>query len=238
MRIVRTGVVGRTLPYYLRTLGTTTIMKQQKLSTMKKGAPQKRWREDEKESGAQKKGAPEFKRREDRTLIFEDRPDFRPSLLPQEVLAQGAFGGAYFRPIESGVTGLRHAGAEAEFAALFAGIDKALICSPKANVKRNKYGVKSGTELAAWEGSGWIKKQDPYGWFQWYCRFVMGRRSEDDERQIQRWKNFTGPKGRFKLNLIGKIKKAETTFDDASISPVIRQGLLHWGYELTAADCE
>ncbi len=74
--------------------------------------------------------------------------------------------------------------------------------------------------------------------FHRYCRFVYNnRRTDDDERQIQRWKNFTGPKGRFKLNLINKIKAAEARFDDASISPVIRQGLLHWGYELTAADC-
>ena len=34
-----------------------------------------------------------------------------------------------------------------------------------------------------------------YGWFQWYCRFFQGRRSEDDERQIQRWLKICGPTG-------------------------------------------
>ncbi len=107
------------------------------------------------------------KRREDGTLVFPGAPSFRPSLLPHEVLAKGAFGGAYFRPIESAVTGQKHSGEEKEFAAHFAGIDKALVSSAKPDVKRNNYGVKSGTELQAWEQSNWIRKQDPYGWFQW-----------------------------------------------------------------------
>jgi len=38
--------------------------------------------------------------------------------------------------------------------------------------------------LQAWETSGWIVQQDPFGWFQWYCRFYVGRRSLDDDRQI------------------------------------------------------
>ena len=207
---------------------------------MKQG-PQKRGRESADKEPAKKHGgpaAPAIQRRADGTLIFDDAPDFCPNLLPQQVLEQGAFGGAYFRPIKSGVTGKTHAGEEEELAALFGHLDKSLVNSDVADVARNKYRVKSGTDLAAWEGSGWIKAQDPYGWFQWYSRFVLGRRIADDARQIQRWRNFAGPKGRFKLNLIGKIKRAEASFDDAAISPVIRQGLLHWAYELTAADLE
>ena len=38
----------------------------------------------------------------------------------------------------------------------------------------NKYGVKAGKDQVAWEQSGWIKPQDPRGWFQWYCRFYEG----------------------------------------------------------------
>lgn len=82
---------------------------------------------------------------------------------------------------------------------------------------------------------GWIKAQDPYGWFQWYCRFYQGRRSSDDERQVGRWKRFLA---RFKSNLVNKIRKANTTYNDFTISPVIRQSLLHWGYEIVEADMQ
>ena len=61
----------------------------------------------------------------------------------------------------------------------------------------NTYKVKCGGDLEMWESSGWIKEVDPYGWFMWYCRFYLGRRCEDDERQIGRWKNCTGPKGKW-----------------------------------------
>lgn len=61
---------------------------------------------------------------------------------------------------------------------------------------------------------------------------VLGRRSTDDERQIQRWKNCCGKKGRWKNNLITKVKRANTTPDDRGVSPVIRQTLHHWAFEL------
>ena len=52
----------------------------------------------------------------------------------------------------------------------------------------NKYGVKCGTSLTFWENKSWINKIDPYSWFQWYFSYCLGRRSEDDKRQINRWK--------------------------------------------------
>ncbi len=79
---------------------------------------------------------------------------------------------------------------------------------------------------------------DPYGWFQWYCRFYLGRRSTDDERQIARALGVMGPKGRFRNQLIGKCSAAGKAFDDPSVSPVIRQSLQHWGYALTQADAD
>ena len=79
----------------------------------------------------------------------------------------------------------------------------------------------------------WISDADPYGWFQWYCRFYQGRRCSDDQRQIERWLGVAGVKGRFRSQLCNKILRANTTVDDSTISPVIRQTLLHWGLEVT-----
>lgn len=81
-----------------------------------------------------------------------------------------------------------------------------------------------------------MREQDPYGWFQWYCRFYMGRRSDDDERQVGRWLALAGPKGRFKNRLVNMIKERGAEYDDETISPVIRQTLQHWGYQITPED--
>ena len=97
----------------------------------------------------------------------------------------------------------------------------------------NKYGVKCGTSLRFWEEKGWINAIDPYGWFQWYCRYYFGRRSNNDKRQIKRYNAIVN---RFKAILVKIIKNNDAKFNDHSISPKIRQVLLHWGYELTKED--
>jgi hypothetical protein len=151
--------------------------------------------------------------------------------------AKGGFCGGYFRKITSSVTGETYENAADEFEDQLHGLDKKkLLTSSVYDKKVNRFGVKAGSDLQDWEAKKWIKAQDPYGWVQWYCRFVAGRRSEDDARQVQRWLNFTGPKGRFRNNLINQVKAAGAKFDDASISPVIRQGLHHWADELRAED--
>ena len=81
--------------------------------------------------------------------------------------------------------------------------------------------------------NGWINEIDPYGWFQWYFRYCLGRRSGDDKRQIKRWK---GIASRFKGKLVKMIKDVGGKFDDYSISLKIIQILLHWGYELVESD--
>ena len=78
-----------------------------------------------------------------------------------------------------------------------------------------------------------IHKQDPYGWFQWYCRYYLGRRSKDDKRQIKRWISIAN---RFKSILIRMIKNKGAKYDDYSILPKTRQILLHWGYELVESE--
>ena len=105
-------------------------------------------------------------------------------------------------------------------------------------MKINKYGKKVGTTLEFWEDKNWINKQDPYGWVQWYCEFYSGRRSKDDARQIKRWKQLTGPNGRFRKWLVTQILKKGTKKDwnNYSISPAIRQTLQHWGYKLKKKD--
>ena len=75
---------------------------------------------------------------------------------------------------------------------------------------------------------GWIDYIDPYRWFQWYFRYWLGR-SLDDKRQIARCKGIVS---RFKGKLVKVIKDVNGRFDDSSVSPKIRQILLHWGYEL------
>ena len=87
-----------------------------------------------------------------------------------------------------------------------------------------------GTSLIFWENKGWIYKIDPDGWFQWYFRYWLGRRSKDDKRQINRWKNVAS---RFRGKLANLTRDAGSKFDDYSILPKIRQILLHWGNELT-----
>ena len=69
-------------------------------------------------------------------------------------------------------------------------------------------------------------------------RFYLGRRTADDARQISRWSGVTGEKGRWKRALMNKVLAANARFDDKRISPVIRQTLLHWAYEIDAADLE
>jgi len=165
--------------------------------------------------------------------------DFHPNRSPEEVLRQGAFGGTYFRPIASAVTNVRYNSqkvlkdtVEDEW---IEGLTMNKLTSSTYQKHINKFGVKCGGSLGMWESSGWIVESDPYGWFQWYCRFYQGRRCSDDARQISRWCKSAGPKGRFRSQLCNKILAAQTTFDDSKISPVIRQTLLHWGLEITSS---
>tara|TARA_B110001469_G_C9641605_1_gene322796 strand:+ start:1886 stop:2620 length:735 start_codon:yes stop_codon:yes gene_type:complete len=172
-------------------------------------------------------------------LSFKDCPEFTPNLTPKEILQMGSFGGTYFRPLYSTITHKNYENVHTEFPNNWyknLDITKYLtsnVCYPKINT----YKVSAGSSLKAWEDSNWIRAQDPYGWFQWYCRFYVGRRSPDDERQISRWLNYASEKrGRFRRNLITKCIKQNKTYDDISVSPVIRQGLQQWGYILTLSD--
>ena len=155
--------------------------------------------------------------------------EFGANNSPVKVIKEGAFGGTYFRVIYLGINGKWCRKSWKEYDQL-KNIDQKFYCSAYYDVSVNKYGVKCGTSLRFWENKGWINEIDPYGWFQWYFRYWLGRRSKDDERQINRWKKIVS---RFRSKLVKMIKDAGSKFGDYSITSKIRLILLHWGYELT-----
>ena len=165
-------------------------------------------------------------------IKFKDYPEFLPNLTPKQVIKYGAFNGQYFRPIYSSITNKNYKNQYKKYKS-FDNVDINLLSNKMSDVSINKYKVKSGTSLEAWEESGWITKTDPYGWFAWYCAFYEGRRTNDDERQIKRWK---GVMSRFKKRLINMLNKKNKKYNDFTVSPKIRQLLLHWGYEIIKKD--
>ena len=111
---------------------------------------------------------------------------FSPNKTPIEVNREGAFGGTYFRNIYSCINEKWYKNSWKEFVEL-KNIHAKFYASHYYDVNVNRYGVKCGTSLRFWENKGWINKIDPYDWFQWYFRYCFGRRSRDDEIQINRW---------------------------------------------------
>ena len=177
-------------------------------------------------------------------LTFKNVPSsqahFQPNLTPKEMIQAGTFGGCYFNP-RGGKKGFLKRPilvASKEFPEeWFENMSKGLYENRVYKSYRNLYQVKAGQDQHYWEEHGWINEQDPRGWFQWYCRFYLGRRTADDARQISRWTGVGGEKGRWKNNLLNKIVSSNRRFDDASISPVVRQTMLHWAIEVTEKDC-
>ena len=101
-------------------------------------------------------------------------PEFRPQLTPKQMLHLGVFGGKY-------LTDCRR-----EFPASW--FVRAKLSPERRDARLNYFGVNASQSLAVWRRNGWIRPQDPRGWFQWYCRYYMGRRGPDDARQIGRWR--------------------------------------------------
>lgn len=135
-------------------------------------------------------------------------PDFTPDLTPKEMLALGVFGGKY-------MTDCR-----AEFPASW--FARAKLCPQRHDPALNYFGVNASRPLNEWRRQGWIHPQDPRGWFQWYCRYYMGRRSEDDARQIRRWRAV-------RRHVAAILKNCAPR--DLRCRPRQRQALLHWAYD-------
>ena len=163
---------------------------------------------------------------------------FSPNLTPRQMFRLGSFGGTYWRPIYSAVTRRHYRDVHrSQFpASWWRGIPESALSRPfdEYDTGANRYKVRVGTTLQTWEDKGWITDHDPYGWVQWYCHYHNGRRIPgEDERQIGRWRRLAGPNGRFRRRLVSLVLKRGAAWDDASVSPRIRQTLQHWGYRLT-----
>ena len=135
-------------------------------------------------------------------------PVFAPQLTPAEMLELGVFGGKY-------LTDCRH-----EFPAEWFACAK--LSLQRADRACNHFGVIASQPLAEWRRKGWIHPDDPRGWFQWYCRYFMGRRHEDDDRQIKRWRNFARHAAQVRQNCEP---------GDPFCRPKQRQALLQWAYD-------
>ena len=92
----------------------------------------------------------------------------------------------------------------------------------KQHKELNYFGVNASQPLSVWQARGWIHPQDPRGWFEWYCRYYMGRRTDDDERQIKRWLAMKRHIAQLKNNC---------RVGDIFCRPRQRQALLHWAYD-------
>ena len=164
---------------------------------------------------------------------------FKTNLSPREIFKLGSFGGTYWRPIYSKFFKYELKDKHKKYPeSWWQGISEENLSSSEYDIKKNKYGVKVGTTLKFWEEKNWMRKTHPYGWVQWYCDYYNGERSDDDERQIKRWKSLAGPNGRFRKFLVTQIIKKNGKWNDENISPKIRQVLQHWGYRLTKKDFE
>ena len=136
--------------------------------------------------------------------------DFKPELSPKEMLELGVFGGKY-------MTDCTDEFPKSWFA-------NAKFCHEFHDPTLNFYKVNASQPLSVWQAKGWIYKDDPRGWFQWYCRYFMGRRLQDgeDQRQIARWRSFKRHRVQVERNCMP---------GDFACRKIQRQALLHWAYD-------
>ncbi len=135
-------------------------------------------------------------------------PEFKPELTPKEMLELGIFGGKYLNDCQE------------EFPKNW--FKNAKISKGKSDPKLNYFEIEASKPLSYWIEKDWIYFEDPRGWFQWYCRYYLGRRCPDDERQIKRWKQMK--------RHIAQIQK-NCLKEDLSCRRRQRQALLHWAYD-------
>jgi len=135
-------------------------------------------------------------------------PSFQPELTPKQMLELGVFGGKYMTDCRD------------EFPANW--FTRAKLCHERHDPTLNCFGVNASQTRGTWWRNGWIRPQDPRGWFQWYCRYFMGRRSADDARQIRRWRA-----------IVRHVKQIANNCEsgDLDCRRRQRQAVLHWAYD-------
>lgn len=147
--------------------------------------------------------------------------NFKPDLTPKEMLQLGVFGGKYMTDCEAEFPEDWFRDKKGKMLAKFAEPD---MCGKRKYEKNlNYFKVKASQSLAEWRKKGWIHKDDPRGWFQWYCRYYMGRRHPDDARQINRWQKMT--------RHVIWLQNGCGVRGSLSCRPRQRQALLHWAYD-------
>ena len=139
-------------------------------------------------------------------------PTFKPELTPTEMLELGVFGGDYFE------------GHIDEYpASWFTHAKKSSSGTYTASL--NYFGVRASQSREVWIAGGWMHPDDPRGWFQWYCRYYLGRRKPlEDRRQIERWQKM--------VRHLAQIKYA-CRIGDTTCRPRQKQAVLHWTYNAT-----
>lgn len=135
-------------------------------------------------------------------------PEFSPELTPAQMLELGVFGGKYMTDCRD------------EFPKLW--FENAKLCHEKHDPKLNFFKINASQPLSHWRKKGWIYWEDPRGWFQWYCRYYMGRRCPDDTRQMKRWRGVR--------RHVAQIEK-NCAKGDWSCRRKQRQALIHWAYD-------
>jgi hypothetical protein len=135
-------------------------------------------------------------------------PEFKPQLTPRQMLRLGVFGGKYLTDCRSEYPASWFAGAK--------------LSPHRHDARLNYFGVRASQSLSVWRRNGWIRPQDPRGWFQWYCRYYLGRRSADDRRQIRRWRAIA--------RHVAAIRK-HCEPGDLECRRRQRQAVLHWAYD-------
>ena len=134
--------------------------------------------------------------------------DFKPELTPKEMLGLGVFGGKYMTDCRK------------EFPASW--FKHAKLSHDRHDPELNFFKVNASQPLSVWKRKGWIYPEDPRGWFQWYCRYYMGRRCADDERQVGRWRAMQRHVGQLRKNCPSRLLDCR---------PRQRQALLQWAYD-------
>jgi hypothetical protein len=148
-------------------------------------------------------------------------PNFTPSYTPLEMLEMGVFEGKYINAVKG-------------LPASWYKLPKVVGPKDEPDETLNYYGVKSRQGLSEWKKNGWLKT-DKFGWFEWYCKYYLGRRlGKEDEWQIGRWRSFVA---RHNAQVQAKCKVGDKTCNTRQ-----RQGLLQWAWdsdtEFTEVQCE